>query len=112
MYQSVFRCGACLRFRVFRDLKDPGEAIPKGTLLAIGTTLVGYIVYVVLTGFVTISYASGLTTELSPNMSEVLDAAAENFTRGFDECFAADGFVLERCVWGTAMNQQVSHKLT
>ena len=109
----MFRCGACLkyRFRVFRDLKDPGEAIPKGTLLAIGTTLVGYIVYVVLTGFVTISYASGVTTELSPNMSEVLDTAAENITRGFDECFAADGYVLERCVWGTAMNQQVSHML-
>ena len=34
----------------FSDLKDPGEAIPKGTLAAIGTTLLSYIVYVFVTG--------------------------------------------------------------
>ena len=37
-------------FLYFSDLKDPGEAIPKGTLAAIGTTLLSYIVYVFVTG--------------------------------------------------------------
>ena len=30
------------------DLKDPTDAIPKGTLLAVGTTYFSYIVYAIL----------------------------------------------------------------
>ena len=53
-----------------RDLKDPGEAIPKGTFAAIATTLVSYIVYVIITGSVAVSFVPTLVDsamELSSN---------------------------------------------
>ncbi|KAK3849934.1 hypothetical protein Pcinc_043333 [Petrolisthes cinctipes] len=44
------------------DLKDPAVAIPKGTLAAIGTTFITYMIYPVLIGAATMRDASGNTT--------------------------------------------------
>ena len=44
-------------------MKDPAVAIPKGTLLAIGTTYVTYIIYGVVTSFVLVTKASGVAEE-------------------------------------------------
>ncbi|XP_076054160.1 bumetanide-sensitive sodium-(potassium)-chloride cotransporter-like isoform X1 [Oratosquilla oratoria] len=41
------------------DLKDPGSAIPKGTLLAIFTTLITYIIYPIMIAAVVVRDASG-----------------------------------------------------
>jgi len=45
------------------DLKDPTSAIPKGTLLAVMTTYISYIVYATLTAGCAIRYASGIVEE-------------------------------------------------
>ena len=73
------------------DLKDPGSAIPKGTLLAIGTTLVSYIVYGTLIAGASLRKASGIVEE-----------AFSNATSGsFKDC-------QERpCKFGSQMSQQM-----
>merc|ERR1719414_2226720 len=45
------------------DLKDPAVAIPKGTLSAIATTYITYIVYGTVVGFTYLTSASGNLTE-------------------------------------------------
>jgi len=45
------------------DLKDPTSAIPKGTLLAVGTTYFSYILYAILSAGCSIRYASGIVAE-------------------------------------------------
>jgi hypothetical protein len=45
------------------DLKDPAEAIPKGTLLAIGLTYVTYMLFGLTTGFVFNPQASGVAQD-------------------------------------------------
>ncbi len=45
------------------DLKDPGVAIPKGTLLAIATTYVTYFVYGLMVSGCTVRVASGVEGE-------------------------------------------------
>ncbi len=45
------------------DLKDPAAAIPKGTLLAVGTTYMSYILYAILSAGCSIRYASGIVAE-------------------------------------------------
>ena len=45
------------------DLKDPGVAIPKGTLLAIASTYVTYMIYGTMIGFTYLREASGNVTE-------------------------------------------------
>ena len=75
------------------DLKDPGEAIPKGTLLAVGTTFVSYVIYLVITGCVCLRFARGpvlLAANLTANQT--------------DFCCIEDGLV--NCDWGN-INQQV-----
>ncbi len=47
------------------DLKDPAVAIPKGTLLAIGSTYATYIFYGIVTAFVYTTKASGIAEEYS-----------------------------------------------
>jgi amino acid transporter len=48
------------------DLKDPTDAIPKGTLLAVGTTYFSYILYAILSaGKMT---ATATVKSLSPNV--------------------------------------------
>ena len=46
------------------DLKDPGMAIPKGTLAAIGTTYVTYIFYAVIVAATSLRDASGVLEEV------------------------------------------------
>ena len=41
-------------------MRDPGQAIPQGTLAAIGTTFLTYLLYVVMTGCTALRLASGL----------------------------------------------------
>jgi amino acid transporter len=45
------------------DLKDPADAIPKGTLLAIALTYVTYMWFAMQTGFVFLREASGVREE-------------------------------------------------
>ena len=53
------------------DLKDPGEAIPKGTLLSVGTTFVSYVIYLVITGCVSLRYARGPAGLLTTNQTDL-----------------------------------------
>ena len=46
-------------------MKDPATAIPKGTLLAIGTTYLTYILYGVVVAFTYSPYGSGVAEEYS-----------------------------------------------
>ena len=46
-------------------MKDPATAIPKGTLLAIGTTYVTYILYGLVVAFTYSPYGSGVAEEYS-----------------------------------------------
>ncbi|XP_042861758.1 bumetanide-sensitive sodium-(potassium)-chloride cotransporter-like isoform X2 [Penaeus japonicus] len=57
------------------DLKDPGSAIPKGTLLAIGITFVTYIVYPFMLAGSVVRDASGNVTmfEAYVNSTELLE---------------------------------------
>ena len=73
------------------DLKDPGEAIPKGTLLSVGTTFVSYVIYLVITGCVSLRYARGPAGLLTTNQTDL-------------SCVTEDGLVA--CDWGN-INQQV-----
>ena len=82
------------------DLKDPGEAIPKGTLWAVGTTFVSYVTYLVITGCVCLRYARGplqLSLNMTANMTGCVVGDEEN------------GLV--DCDWGN-INQQVSHRVS
>ena len=92
-------------------MENPGEAIPKGTLAAIGTTLVSYIVYLVTTGFTTIRYASGVELEVFFNQTgseyNASYLESQNVTRAYDDCLAEDGSVMKRCNFGTVGSQQV-----
>ena len=71
-----------------RDLKDPGEAIPKGTFAAIATTLVSYIVYVIITGSVAVSFVPSLP-----------DSAMEFFSENMTNC-TNEGNILHDCKGG------------
>ena len=84
--------------RVDRDLKDPGEAIPKGTFAAIATTLTSYIVYVIITGSVAVSYVPIPTfpdSEMGFSTENI-----ENVTYRTDLNCSAEGKVLLNCEWG------------
>ena len=70
-----------------RDLKDPGEAIPKGTFAAIGTTLESYIVYVIVTGSVAVSFVPDSAMEFSFENVDNMNCTNE-------------GNVLHNCKWG------------
>ena len=75
---------------VDRDLKDPGEAIPKGTFAAIATTLTSYIVYVIITGSVAVSYVP---------IPTIPDSEINVTYRTYHNC-SAEGKVLHNCEWG------------
>ena len=47
------------------DLRNPGEAIPKGTLAAIGTTYISYMVYALMVAACSLRDASGEVEELT-----------------------------------------------
>ena len=70
-------------------MKDPGEAIPKGTFAAIATTLVSYIVYVIITGSVAVSF---VPTMVDSAMEFSFDNITHNCTN--------EGNVLHDCQGG------------
>ena len=76
-----------------RDLKDPGEAIPKGTFGAIATTLASYIVYVIVTGSVAVSFVPTLP-------DSAMDFSFENKTHPTLHNCTNEGRVLHNCEWG------------
>ncbi|CAB4060327.1 SLC12A2 [Lepeophtheirus salmonis] len=66
------------------DLKDPGVAIPKGTLLAIVSTYVTYTIYGVMIAACTLREASGDVLELD-YVNETIKEV-NNITNSFWEC--------------------------
>ena len=85
------------------DLKDPGVAIPKGTLLAIGTTYVTYIVYAVMVSACSLRYASGVEYEahFGTDLFNESFATELNITRSFRDCSDRD------CQYGISVSQQM-----
>ena len=96
---------------ILRDLSDPSEAIPKGTLAAIFSTMITYLIYVVMTGSVAVRYASGDIMEFHYGQftNETSDAMFEeaNVTQAFDDCITPTDRVDARCGWGIAVQQQM-----
>ena len=82
------------------DLRDPAEAIPKGTLLAVGTTFVSYVIYLVVTGCVALRYAPG--PDLVDNFTSSLSQLNQSGLYG--DCISDDGLVI--CEHGN-INDQV-----
>jgi len=107
------------------DLKDPASAIPKGTLLAVGTTYFSYILYAILSAGCSIRYASGVVAEyeysegfLNETMVEDLNITRvrkkifQNFLlhlilminkQGFRDCVGRD----PECKYGLIQSQQM-----
>ncbi len=85
------------------DLKDPGVAIPKGTLLAIATTYISYMIYAVMMASCSLRLASGVSEEVHFGTDLFNDTvgAALNITRAFDDC---EG---RRCEFGLSASQQM-----
>ena len=85
------------------DLKDPSDAIPKGTLLAIGVTCITYLGYAVLAAGCSLRAASGVLDEvyLSQGTLNASIADEKNITRFFDDC---DG---RECNYGLIYSQQM-----
>ncbi|CAG0901500.1 unnamed protein product [Darwinula stevensoni] len=78
------------------DLKDPGSAIPKGTLVAVFITFTSYIGYGMMSGACSVREASG-------NPEEVLDM--ENLSSVFlHPAFNCTG---RDCEWGLLQNSQM-----
>ena len=85
------------------DLKDPGMAIPKGTLAAIGTTYVTYIFYAVIVAATSLRDASGVLEEVGFGTGAFNETSGDilNITKRFDDC---DG---RKCEYGTANSYQM-----
>ena len=85
------------------DLKDPGVAIPKGTLWAILSTYVTYIVYGVMIGFTYVREASGNLTEYRMWTNSSFDNDSRTLPNYLD-CTPVTRE--ERCLYGTINDQQ------
>jgi len=83
------------------DLKDPGTAIPKGTLGAIALTYVTYVVYGIMVGCTYLSAASGSILEYNATMGGTW---SEDGLARYDDCFSEDR--METCTSGTVYDQQ------
>lgn len=85
------------------DLKDPGMAIPRGTLAAIATTYASYIVYAVIVAACSLRDASGVVEELTFGTDAFNETAGEilNITRTFTDC---EG---RKCEYGTVHSFQM-----
>ena len=69
------------------DLKDPATAIPKGTLAAILTTFVSYVVYIFFIASSTIREASGNPSEYKSFLNgNQTFADTNNITNNFKNC--------------------------
>jgi solute carrier family 12 sodium/potassium/chloride transporter 2 len=85
------------------DLKDPSDAIPKGTLLAIAVTAASYLSYGVLVAGCSLRYASGVIEEVwfaDGTLNETLREEL-NITKTFDDC---EG---RKCDYGLVESQQM-----
>ncbi|TRY67041.1 hypothetical protein TCAL_17390 [Tigriopus californicus] len=80
-------------------LIDPAEAIPKGTLSAIGLTYITYIGYAIMIGSCYLSETSGDPAEYIAflNGSESIDV------------FSYDNCTLRKCDYGSSNDQQISY---
>jgi len=91
------------------DLKNPAEAIPKGTLLAIGTTFITYIIYPIMIAAGAHRYASGNVQEL--NITEPTIVPVDNQTNitlyPVYDCSMRLGDGDNDCKYGTQLNNQV-----
>ena len=85
------------------DLKDPGMAIPKGTLAAIATTYASYIVYAVVVAATTLRDASGIVEELTFGTEAFNDTAGDilNISRSYNDCMD------RKCDYGSANSYQM-----
>ncbi len=87
------------------DLKDPSDAIPKGTLLAIGITCLSYLSYAVMAAGCSLRAASGIVGEVyfaSSGMWNETDTMEDvNITRRFDDCNGRE------CNYGLIYSQQM-----
>ena len=83
---------------IFRDLKDPGEAIPKGTFAAIATTLSSYIFYVIITGSVAVPFVPMAT--IPDNETEFSTEIFDNLPDMTPLNCTVDGKNLHNCTWG------------
>jgi len=86
------------------DLKDPAVAIPKGTLSAIATTYVTYIVYGTVVGFTYLTSASGNVTEYEMWTNTSIDESDRTLPSYLDCTAASRGG--EHCQYGTLHDQQ------
>ncbi|XP_043223696.1 solute carrier family 12 member 3-like isoform X1 [Amphibalanus amphitrite] len=87
------------------DLKDPAEAIPKGTLLAIFTTFCTYIVYPIMIAAAAQRYASGDIRELNvtdPNGEMSMDGSNDTLYPVYN-CTGR----IDDCDYGTQISSQV-----
>jgi len=86
------------------DLKDPAVAIPKGTLSAIATTYVTYMIYGCMVSFTYLGAASGNVTEYEMWTNASYDDSDRTLPSYLD-CTAAsrEG---EKCEYGTLFDQQ------
>ena len=80
------------------DLKDPSEAIPKGTLIAIVWTYISYMFFAIMVGFNFLPQASGDVAEWHN---------ASNTSLAFDDCsLEAQAIRGYPCEYGAAVNQK------
>ena len=86
------------------DLKDPAVAIPKGTLSAILTTYITYIVYGTIVGFNYLTAASGSVEEYEM-WTNASFSDSDRTLPSYRDCTAAsrEG---EKCQYGTLYDQQ------
>jgi len=86
------------------DLKDPAVAIPKGTLSAILTTYITYIVYGTIVGFNYLTAASGSVEEYEM-WTNTTFSDSDRTLPSYKDCTAAsrEG---EKCQYGTLYDQQ------
>jgi len=87
------------------DLKDPAVAIPKGTLSAIVTTYITYMVYGTMVSFTYLTAASGNVTEYNmwTNSSYQDD---DRTLPSYLDCTAPSRAGAGRCEYGTLNDQQ------
>ena len=86
------------------DLKDPGTAIPKGTLLAILSTYVTYMIYGTMIGFTYVRQASGNVTEYNMWTNESY-SDQESILPSYLNCTTESGREMS-CKFGTLNDQQ------
>ncbi len=95
------------------DLKDPGVAIPKGTLLAIITTYITYFIYAFIVGGCTVRMASGIEGEAYYGTDQFNSTAYPDIMQRYSDCQGREAFLYpdkdanETCNYGISVNQQM-----